>query len=182
VDKLVQHVNAVSLPVHAAQVTALFNDHNRALHAFLIGKLSSLADAQEVAQEAYMRLLTLEHPELVGSLRAYLFRIASNLATDRLRMRTTRKSVPMEEASEESLTGGHAPEQHVQALQQWRRIREALKELPKKTSRAFVLHAVEGRDFGVIAQLMNISERMVRYHVTQALAHCRARVDNLEMP
>jgi DNA-binding NarL/FixJ family response regulator len=41
---------------------------------------------------------------------------------------------------------------------------------------------IEGRDFNVVAQTMKLSERMVRYHVTNALAHCRTRVDELEMP
>jgi DNA-directed RNA polymerase specialized sigma24 family protein len=57
-----------------------------------------------------------------------------------------------------------------------------LRELPAKTSQAFVMHVIEGRDFNVVAQIMKLSERMVRYHVTNALAHCRTRVDELEMP
>jgi DNA-directed RNA polymerase specialized sigma24 family protein len=48
------------------------------------------------------------------------------------------------------------------------------------------MHVIEGRDFSVVAQTMKLSERMVRYHVANALAHCRARVDGLvdepEMP
>ncbi len=47
--------------------------------------------------------------------------------------------------------------------------------LPAKTSRAFVLHAIEGRDFEAIAQTMKLSARMVRYHVSHALAHCWER-------
>jgi DNA-directed RNA polymerase specialized sigma24 family protein len=61
-------------------------------------------------------------------------------------------------------------------------IRKALAELPPKASRAFVLHVIEGRDFGSVAQTMNLSERMVRYHVANALAHCRMLVDEQEMP
>ena len=74
------------------------------------------------------------------------------------------------------------PERHVSAAEQWRELQAALRELPAKTSRAFVLHAIEGRDFETIAQSMKLSARMVRYHVTRALAHCRARVEEREMP
>ncbi len=41
----------------AAQVVALFREHNAALVAFLRVRLNSLADAQEVAQEVYLKLL-----------------------------------------------------------------------------------------------------------------------------
>ena len=41
---------------------------------------------------------------------------------------------------------------------------------------------IEGKDFGMIAKAMNVSERMVRYHVANALAHCRKRFDEAEIP
>jgi RNA polymerase sigma factor (sigma-70 family) len=173
-------LDAVVLPTHAAQVAELYRDNNRALIAFLRCRLNSLSDAQELAQDAYLRLLTLEHPERVDSLRAYLFRIASNLAVDRLRMRKVRNDMPIEQPPED-LRAASVPERHVWAVEQVRDLREALRELPAKTSQAFVMHVIEGWDFHVIAHAMKLSERMVRYHVSNALAHCRARVDKLEM-
>jgi RNA polymerase sigma factor, sigma-70 family len=173
-------------PAHAAQVAELFREHNRALIAFLHCRLGSQSDAQELAQEAYLRMLTLEHPERVGSLRAYLFRIAANLAVDRLRMRKIRgdkmRNDMLIEQPPEGLHLVPIPERHVSAIEQWRELRRALRELPAKTSQAFVMHVIEGRDFSVVAQAMKLSERMVRYHVANALAHCRARVDEPEMP
>lgn len=171
---------------HAAQVAELFREHNRALIAFLHCRLGSQSDAQELAQEAYLRMLMLEHPERVSSLRAFLFRIAANLAVDRLRMRKVRGDKMRNDMRiEQPPEGLHLvpiPERHVSAIEQWRELRRALRELPAKTSQAFVMHVIEGRDFSVVAQAMKLSERMVRYHVANALAHCRARVDEPEMP
>jgi RNA polymerase sigma factor (sigma-70 family) len=169
------------VPAHAAQIAALFRDHNRALVAFLQCRLNSLSDAQEVAQEAYIRMFTLENPEQVDSLRAYLFRIASNLAIDRLRMRKVRSDHPIDPPSED-IHLAPTPERQASATEQLHGLHKALRELPAKTSRAFVLHVIDGSDISVIARAMKISERMVRYHVANALAHCRARVDELEMP
>ncbi len=177
---------SAALSAHGERVAALFREHNRALVAFLQSRLNSLADAQELAQEAYVRMLTQEHLAEVGSLRAYLFRIASNLAVDRLRMRKVRNDRALEDAPvelpPEELHVAPVPERHVSALERWRDLRRALRELPAKTSQAFVMHVIEGRDFATVAQSMKLSERMVRYHVASALAHCRARVDELEMP
>ena len=165
----------------AAQVVALFREHNAALVAFLRVRLSSLADAQEVAQEVYLKLLSLDEGTKIDSPRAFLFRAAANLAVDRLRMRNVRAAAPPDPDNDD----WHVtpiPEQHASAHEQWRDLRQALDELPPKTSRAFVMHVIEGRDFAAIAREMNLSERMVRYHVGNALAHCRQRRDHAENP
>jgi RNA polymerase sigma-70 factor (ECF subfamily) len=173
---------AVNLdPAFAMRIADLFRDHNRALVAFLQCRLHSISDAQEVAQEAYVRLVTMERPEQVDSLRAYLFRIASNLAVDRLRARQVRADHPLL-APDEDLHLAPIPERHVQATGQLQELYKALRELPAKTAHAFVMHVIDGREISAIARAMKISERMVRYHVAHALAHCRARVDEPEMP
>ena len=77
----------------AVEVTELFRSHNRTLVRFLQAKLQDPQEAREIAQEAYVRLLELERTGAVGFLRAYLFKIASNLAIDRLRSRNTRERI-----------------------------------------------------------------------------------------
>ncbi|WP_229238316.1 RNA polymerase sigma factor [Dyella amyloliquefaciens] len=174
-------VDASPDPAHALRVATLFREHNRALVAFLQCRLHSISDAQEVAQEAYMRLVVMERPEQVESLRAYLYRVASNLAVDRLRMRKVRDEHPLV-PPDEDLHLAPIPERHAVATGQLHALQNALRELPAKTGRAFVMHVIDGCEIGAIARAMKISERMVRYHVANALAHCRARVDEPEMP
>ena len=171
-----ERTDAGSGEAHAAQVAGLFREHNRTLIAFLSSRLDSVAEAQEVAQEAYVRLLRLENPEQVGFLRAYLFRIASNLAVDRLRQRSVRSEAIEENLFEEWLDTP-VPERRALAVDQLQLVREALRELPRKTSAAFVMHAIDGQGFDAIARTMKLTERMVRYHVARAMAHCRARLD-----
>jgi RNA polymerase sigma factor (sigma-70 family) len=173
-------MSTVTLSEHVGEIEKLFREHNRALIAFLQCRLNSYSDAQEVAQEAYLRMLTLENREDVESLRSYLFKIAGNLAIDRIRKRKVRSDFIAGQSHDEPF-GDESPVHHAMAVEQVAGIRRALKELPAKTSQAFVLHVIEGRDFGSVAQTMNLSERMVRYHVANALAHCRVLVDDKEM-
>src|SRR5688572_16392721 len=63
----------------------LFRAHNADLIRFLKLKLRNDSEAKEVAQETYVRLLQLRDTGTVGFLRAYLFKIAANLAVDRIR-------------------------------------------------------------------------------------------------
>lgn len=161
-------------PGHAAQVAALYRAHHGALVAYLQCRLNSRADAQEIAQEVYVKLLAMEDIGHIDSPRAFLYRMATNLSVDYLRKRTVRANQPAD-VPEDDIQATPLPEQHAWALQQWKRVQQALRELPAKTSRAFVLHVVEGREFAAVAREMKLSERMVRYHVSHALAHCWER-------
>src|ERR1700732_5026585 len=73
----------------AALIERLFREHNEALVRFLRGRVESHNEALEVAQEAYVRLLSLDQPGAVSYLRAFLFKTAANMAIDRRRRHRT---------------------------------------------------------------------------------------------
>jgi RNA polymerase sigma factor (sigma-70 family) len=155
----------------------LFREHNDSLVRFLTSRLRSRQEAHEVAQEAYVRLLSLHEPGAVSYVRAFLFKTAANLAVDRLRRdqvhaRATRGPLFSEFAD------ARTPERRVAATQEIQRLARLVDELPPKCRQAFVLNRFQGMDFPAIAQEMRISERMVRSYVVRALLYCRARVSD----
>ena len=159
-----------------ALVRKLFEDHNHTLVSFLAARLNSRAEARDVAQEAYVRMLQLEGIGAVGFLRAYLFRIASNIAVDRMRRRVVREAGPPQALFEELLSRPE-PERLVLAEQELDVIKAAIAELPEKCRRAFALYMFGERTIAQIAESMGLTERMIRNYVAQALAHCRYRRD-----
>lgn len=166
---------------HARRVGALYREHHQALVALLQCRLSSQADAQEIAQEVYVRLLGMDSLTHIDSPKSFIYRMGINLSVDYLRKRAVRAATPVD-LSEPDVHAAPLPEQHLWAAEKWRSVQHALRALPAKTSRAFVMHVVEGRDFATIARHMKLSERMVRYHVTHALNHCREHCFAPETP
>jgi RNA polymerase sigma factor (sigma-70 family) len=163
----------------AQEVERLFRDHNEALVRYLTLRLHSRQEAREVAQEAYVRLLQLERTDVSSFLRAYLFRIAGNLAIDRLRRRATEMR-----AQEAELFSGlfeRPPEPEAVALEreQVMQVREILHELPDAVREAFLLFRTQDMDQASIASRLGITDRMVRNHITRALLYCRLRLDGL---
>ena len=85
------NVNQAAEPVsdyedsRTSVVERLFREHNEALIRFVRGRVRSHNEALEVAQEAYVRLLSLDQPGAVSHLRAFLFKTAANIAIDRCR-------------------------------------------------------------------------------------------------
>jgi RNA polymerase sigma factor (sigma-70 family) len=165
----------------AEAVEHLFREHNQALVSLLTQRLQSVQDAKEVAQEAYVKLLQLDRPGAISLLRSYLFRIATNLAVDRLRRRGFRvRSAAAVEAELFQAFDTRDGERQSLAEEQVTLVRRFLEELPVDRQRAFWLHRVEGCTVTDIAVQLNISERMVRYHVTGALLYCQLRLAGVD--
>lgn len=178
-----QRETADSTPLDAKarseMVRRLFQEHNRALIGFLIARLQSEAEAHDVAQEAYVRLLQLEQASAVSFLRAHLFTIAGNLAIDRLRQRQVRERNSPQDFFEDLLTRP-GPDRTAIAQQEMGIIKQALRELPEKCRRAFMLHVFAGHSVQEIAAQMNLTDRMIRHYVARAMATCRQRLDEAE--
>lgn len=158
----------------AAEVSQLFREHNRALVLFLASRLRDIQAAREVAQEAYVRVLQLENLGAVGFLRSYLFKVAGNLAIDRMRQQQSRAR--LDQMSDfEDILDGLPPERTVIAQEELAFLGRVVGELPAKYQQAFRLHRLDEQPFDEIAQRMGLKERMVRRYVTNALLYLRLR-------
>lgn len=158
------------------RVGQLFAEHNRALISFLTARLHCQHEAFDVAQEAYVRMLQLDHS--VSFHKAYLFRIAQNLITDRLRRRIVREQFCEDDMLNFNLLQVE-PEPDRQALAQTELddIQARLAELPPKCRYAFEQHMYLDLSVREIAEKMQLGERMVRLYIVRALAHCRREPD-----
>jgi RNA polymerase sigma factor (sigma-70 family) len=164
----------------ANSVERLFREHNDSLLRFLRARLKSDADAREAAQEAYARLLQLDNADQPSFLRAYLFRIASNVATDMLRRRNVQaRFAPMDESDPGNFAG---QEQALSARQQLRLVGDALNELPPRCRQAFLLKRQDELATTQIAQRLGVSDRMVRLYLARAIEHIQQALAREERP
>jgi RNA polymerase sigma-70 factor (ECF subfamily) len=185
-------VNAVSMPpspadqvaeptpegdeTRAIVVERLFREHNEALIRFLRGRVGSHNEALEVAQEAYVRLLSLDQPGAVSYLRAFLFKTAANIAIDRRRRHQNFDRVTGGQLFTE-LTENRTPERQLSGEQALGRLGALIAAMPPKCRQSFVLNQVHGLDAATIATQLGITDSMVRKYVVRALLHCRAHMD-----
>lgn len=163
----------------AARLREVFREHRTGLVRFLRARLGCEVEAQDVAQEAIIRLYQRRTSLNDNDLRALLFVTARNIATDRLRQRQRSPLCSGEDAGElgvDLVDEAASPERILAARQQLVRLRELLRELPPKCEQAFVSYKFEGLEYGEIAARMSLTESMVRKYVLRALAFCAARL------
>jgi RNA polymerase sigma-70 factor (ECF subfamily) len=154
----------------------LFNAAVRDLRSHLRRTLRRDDDADEIAQEAMLRIWNARASVSMDGARPLLFRIASNLAIDRLRERQRWRFTDIAETPAEAVSA----EQTLAARQELEIVAAAIAALPDNCRTAFVMSRIDGRKHAEIAAAMGISKSMVEKHVAEAvfrlsLARKRAR-------
>ena len=153
-----------------------FEQYRVGLHRFLMRRLRCADHAQDLAQEAYMRLLRVEDAEIVRQPQAYLYRIASNLAYE-FKLRERREPVTFNSDVVEQLA--EHPEgpivdemgEHVDASQQ---LEYVLMQLPPMYRAVFVLRKRDGLSYAEIATSLELSVHTVKKYLARAVVKCRA--------
>ena len=142
---------------------------------FLTARFKDREDAADVAQEAWLRLHRLEHPEALENPKAFLFQTASNLAIDRIR----RQRLEQRFADAEATIHGESasPERVAAANETVERLQALLAELPDNCRHAFVMHRGRDMSYPDIARALGVSTSMVEKYIIRALKHFRTRLE-----
>ncbi len=168
-----------ALAVHRERIAALCIRHERALLRMLAKRGCSYQEAREVAQEAYVRLLSLDRTGAISFLEGYLWRIASNLAIDRARGRRRREELDRSLANEPGSTYP-SPERDYIASQRINILERLLTQLPEKCRIAFKLRMLDDLPPQAAAAAMGIDVSGVNKYVTRALVEFRLALEAAE--
>jgi RNA polymerase sigma-70 factor (ECF subfamily) len=144
------------------------------LHRFLMRRLRSAQQAQDLAQEAYLRLLRVERVELVRQPRAYLYRIAVKLVSEfRLRARRDPITYDSETLAELAETAGVEVSTDTERAAEAEQVEALLEQLPPLYRAIFILRKRDGLSYPEIAQQLEISVHTVKKYLARAVAKCR---------
>jgi RNA polymerase sigma factor (sigma-70 family) len=148
-------------------------EYPAALHAYLVRQLRNRHDAQDLAQEAYLRYLQLPSAGVVRNPAAYLFRIAFNLMTE-WRLRQDRSVVSCDSELMEQHTGAAAPAtEPVELLMSQERLEKVLEQIPLTYRRVLLMSKCDGLSHEEIAQSLQVSPDTVVRYLGRALAFAR---------
>jgi RNA polymerase sigma factor (sigma-70 family) len=154
-------------------VERLAAEHNEDLIRYISRRVRSVADARDIAQEAYVRLLRLERKDLVREPLAYLYRIAANLLYEfQLRQRADQAGL-MRWHSELACATDSAMDPEIEMLALRRKMEGVLAQLSPKCRAVLILHRRDGLTYQEIATEIGISTSMVKKYLIQGLRHCR---------
>lgn len=166
---------------------ATFAEQRSALVDYATGITGSRDAAEDVVQEAWLRLNRpsapgavepphIEQPVIEQPL-AYLYRTVRNLALDLARRSSFEKRNFAELPDERSLTGNApSPEETLAGRQDLELVIAALDELPERTRKAVELYRFHDYRLKDIAGHFGISLGLAHKLVFDGLDHCRQRL------
>ncbi len=160
----------------ALLLQVLTNDYG-VLKRQLARRLGSHDVADDVIQEAYLRLQRMDNVRSVQHPRNYLFRIALNIADDRRRSETRRLARSEAELLLRLEHDELDPERIAEGRSSVRLLAQALEELTPRRRAIFVAARLEGIPFPEIAARFGISTRYLERELKHALDHCRERLE-----
>jgi RNA polymerase sigma factor (sigma-70 family) len=156
----------------------LFAEHRAALQSFFLRRIRSKADAADLAQEVYVRMLRIRDLEAIRSPVHYLYTVANNLVKEHAVLdRRQASSVDIDEApAHVQLETLPAFDGDLDATQRVARLGVVLKQLRPKCRAAVELRFTQGLSYREIAMHLGVSPQMAKKYVAQALGHCRRRM------
>ncbi len=157
-------------------LASLVESYSRLLFRVAHSVLRSPADAEEVVQDAFVRVL--EHRgslDTIRDMRVWLVRIAWNLAIDR-RRRIRPEQMDAEFAA--GLVGSSvAADEALDEAQRMQSVMRELDRLPKAERQVLLLSAVEELGTAEMAEVLGRSESAVRALLFRARARLRERLE-----
>lgn len=150
---------------------------------FLTARLRSATAAEDLVQDLYLRVASLNPAESVDRPSAYLYRLASNLMLDRMRQARRAALRDGNWYRERGILGG-APDlaqeppadEAAAARERLRRMVAAVETLPPQTRRAFELHKLRGLSHAETAKALGISVSAVEKLISTALKRLSERL------
>ncbi len=160
-----------------AIMNALAADYRQPLVRFLAKRLGNVPEAEDIAQEVFVRIVQRGDVETIEHAQAFLFQTAMNLLRDKLRYDTAHQYWD-HDVYEDSLYSaeGPSPERVIQARERLRKLEKALQSLDERARDIFILHRLENMKYRDIADRYGISVSAIEKYMMKALAHIQRRM------
>jgi RNA polymerase sigma factor (sigma-70 family) len=167
----------------AHDLIAAYFEQRDALGRFFRARLNEQGDVEDLLQDLYLKVSTVEPDLQVREPRAYLYRLASNLMMDRWRSgrRSTARDgawrmIAHQTGASEDIADEPSAEAVVAGRERLATLVAALSGLPEKTSRIFRMHKFDGLSYAEVALRLRISRSSVEKHMMEALRVLAAKV------
>ena len=148
---------------------------NRSLIQFLRRRVRSSIDAQDLAQETYLRLLRARDLSEVRNPLAYLLQVASHVALEWCDRQPRTDSMVVLDT--DMLVDGQLPELELDARLSQQRLDEALASVSPMMRAVLLLRLRDERSYQEIAAELRITDRQVRRYLARGYERLRLAVE-----
>ncbi len=144
---------------------AIYNKFVKDLHDFLYYKYGNQADIHDVVQEAFIKLWENCKKVLPEKARAFLFKVAGNNMLNRFKHEKV--VLKYKKISPKNITH-ESPEYLLEEEEFYEKYQHAVSKLTDEQRVAFFLNKIEGKKHKEIAEILNVTQKVVEYRIYTA--------------
>lgn len=159
----------------------LYEEQQRAVHAYLLGRTGDREAARDLLQEVFLRAW--RHADSWRDLppdrqRAWVFAVARNLVIDTHRTRASAEAAraALERDAVAAAPAGEGPEARVELGERVAQLDRAIRELPEKLRTVLSLHVAGGLTSAQVGEVLGEPAGTVRYQLSQARRQLAAAI------
>ena len=155
--------------------SSFFKSHIKTLRNFLFYKFGNKDQAEDVAQEAFIKLWQNCASVPIEKAKSYIYIIANNstlneIAHQKVVLRYEKNFIGLDRTNE-------SPEYILEEKQFQAKLLKAIEKLNEKQRVAFLMHRIDGKKYSEIAIALNISVKAVEKRIHLALLTLRKEID-----
>jgi len=158
-------------------VRLTFEQYRGGLLRYLMRRLGHAQNAQDLAQEVYLRLLRVEDMDLVRQPQAYLYRIAAHVVYEfRLREEREQKYMTIDSEAMAELAdqvGDSSAEEQWRTMNTERELTRLFAQLPPVEQAILLLQKRDGLSYKEVAKKLDLSVHTVKKYLFRALLRLR---------
>ncbi|MBP7140642.1 MAG: RNA polymerase sigma factor [Opitutaceae bacterium] len=149
------------------------HSHDAALKQYLRSSFPSVGDVEDVVQESYLRVWHRQMQQPLASARSFLYRVARNLAVDRLRRTAISPIEPSAEfISSRAADNNPDAAEAASGKEEVQLLLDAIESLPPRCREILVLQKLHGLSLREIAHRLGIAEGTVQIQGAKGMRRC----------
>jgi RNA polymerase sigma-70 factor (ECF subfamily) len=158
----------------------LFSRYWDTAHRIAYSKVRSLETTQEIVQELFITLWDKRETLVIQNIPAFITTCIKNKAIKIIESQIVKRKyweyyktyIPQNESVTESEVDFNELKEAIEA---------GMERLPAKSKKVFQLNRFHGRSIPEIADMLNLSEKAIEYHLTRSLKHLRLHLRDFLM-
>lgn len=154
----------------------LFEEYSGALHHFAYYKVGDDSQAEDVVQEAYLRLWKNCASVALDKAKQFLYTVANNIMLDQFKHQ---KVVLKFQSLQSSRQNTEDPQYLMEEEEFRRKLEAALASLPENQREVFLMNRIDRLKYREIAERLGISQKAVEKRMHKALLQLRAKIGKI---
>ncbi len=145
----------------------VFNNHSQTLRNYIYYKCGSMQHAEDIVQEAYIKLWNNCEKVIFEKAKAYLYTVANNHFLNDV----AHKKVVLEyqKKSTTSNTTKETPQFILEEKEFHKKLKRAIANLPDKQREVFLLSRIDKKKYSEIATIVGVSVKAIEKRMSKAL-------------